>query len=305
MNELGEEKGIESVALDRGTAQGVIPGVEEWIELSNGCVCCNVKNDLLIALEGLLQKNINFDYIVIETTGVANPGPVAASLWVDDALDSQIHLDAVVTVVDAKLIIKQLQQPQEQQAEKQIAYADVVILNKTDLVKVSDIAMIEAVIRKINSTIKIHSAERCDVDVGILLNQQNYLTKRIEDEKHEHEQQQDNKHTHTEHILHVTTVSIHIQQPLDLNRVKSCLDNLLWEEQEADDDQDIYRMKGVLHIHNTRRKYVLQAVHDLYEIVEGQQEWQIDEPRVSRVVVIGKGLNKQKLESLFKESCTD
>eukprot|EP01026_Neomeris_dumetosa_P029180 TRINITY_DN23652_c0_g1_i1.p1 TRINITY_DN23652_c0_g1~~TRINITY_DN23652_c0_g1_i1.p1 ORF type:complete len:375 (-),score=35.90 TRINITY_DN23652_c0_g1_i1:113-1237(-) len=295
MNELGQEKGIEGVAFDRRDADGDIPGVEEWIELSNGCVCCNVKNDLLIALEGLLEKNLLFDYIVIETTGVANPGPVAASLWVDDALESSVYLDAVVTVVDAKLLLTQLQHPQEHQAEQQIAYADVIIINKIDLVSSQQMEGIQNAVRGINAMAQLFTSERCKMDVGILLNRENYKNKTFDKPSMVNS---DHHHSHHHKVSNVSTISIRIDQPLDLERVKTCLDSLLWEEQNIDVD-NIYRMKGILWINHCNFKYVLQAVHDLYEVVETQQKWQIDESLQSRIVVIGKGLDKPKLEKIF------
>ncbi|BDA44245.1 probable COBW domain-containing protein 1 [Coccomyxa sp. Obi] len=181
MNEFGEEQELEKEMLFQ-TEEADLFSLGEWIELANGCLCCSVKDDFLRALEALVEQRHKFDYVLIETTGLADPGPVAASLWTDMELHSSICLDAIITVVDAHNLGKQLSEHRPagaiNEAERQIAYADVILLNKVDLIHTSeDLVAAEAMVKHINSeAVIIHTQQSC-VDVNILLNRGVYRDK--------------------------------------------------------------------------------------------------------------------------------
>ncbi|KAG2432777.1 hypothetical protein HYH02_012909 [Chlamydomonas schloesseri] len=181
LNEFGEDVGIESSFVQ---SQEGLQGTDgEWVELTNGCMCCAVKSDFLQALESLLERpgGRRFDYILIETSGLANPGPIATALWTDAELESRVSLDGVVTVVDAVNIDRQLHEPRPRgavnEAQLQVAYADIVLLNKLDLVDEEALMRAEADIRAINSGVTIVRTSRAAVDLGLILNRNGYSHK--------------------------------------------------------------------------------------------------------------------------------
>ncbi|PNW88957.1 hypothetical protein CHLRE_01g052000v5 [Chlamydomonas reinhardtii] len=181
LNEFGEDVGIESSFVQ---SQEGLQGTDgEWVELTNGCMCCAVKSDFLQALESLLERpgGRRFDYILIETSGLANPGPIATALWTDAELESRVNLDGVVTVVDAVNIDRQLHEPRPRgavnEAQLQVAYADIVLLNKLDLVDEEALIRSEADIRAINSGVNIVRTSRAVVDLGLILNRNGYSHK--------------------------------------------------------------------------------------------------------------------------------
>ena len=151
-NEFGE------VGVDH---QLVIGAEEEIFETNNGCICCTVRGDLLRILGQLLKRRDRFDHIIVETTGMADPGPVAQTFFLDEDLKAQFSLDAIVTVVDARHFEQHLRQLKEPAV--QVGFADVVILNKTDLVQEADLTRIERAIRAINGTARIHRAQNANV----------------------------------------------------------------------------------------------------------------------------------------------
>jgi G3E family GTPase len=158
-NEFGE------VGIDN---QLVIPSDEELFEMNNGCICCTVRGDLIRILGRLLKRKDKLDGILIETTGLANPGPVAQTFFTDDEMKANFRLDAIVTVVDAKHILQHLGKDDE--AMKQIAFADVIVLNKTDLASPADLDALEQRIHGINAVAKIHRAQNGNVPLERVLN---------------------------------------------------------------------------------------------------------------------------------------
>ena len=175
LNEFGADIGVEKMLVtDNPNGETVVD--EDWVEMNNGCVCCTVKGSLIQTIDGLLERRAasgsRFDFILLETTGLADPGPVAQELWVDDELleeDSAV-LDAVVTLVDASNVARQLRETKE--ASLQIAFADTLVLNKTDLVASEpELEAIEESLRVINAEARIVRAERSAVDLGLILNQ--------------------------------------------------------------------------------------------------------------------------------------
>ena len=174
LNEFGADIGVEKMLVtDNPNGETVVD--EDWVEMNNGCVCCTVKGNLIQTIDSLLERRAasgsRFDFILLETTGLADPGPVAQELWVDDELleeDSAV-LDAVVTLVDASNVTRQLRETKE--ASLQIAFADTLVLNKTDLVPPAELEAIEETLRVMNAEAKIVRAERAAVDLGLILNQ--------------------------------------------------------------------------------------------------------------------------------------
>lgn len=170
LNEFGGEPGLEAAFVQ--DAAGDRADVPQWVELANGCLCCSVKGEFVQALEGLLASDSRhagrFDYVLVETTGLANPGPIMASLWTDEELEAAVELDGVVTLVDARNVGAQLAEARRggaaNEAQLQVGLADVVLLNKMDLVSEEQAAAVERQLRAINSAAAILRATRSAVD---------------------------------------------------------------------------------------------------------------------------------------------
>lgn len=299
LNEFGEELGIEKAMINKGQESSL---VEEWIELPNGCVCCSVKHSLVQALEQLAERPERFDYILLETTGLANPGSLASVLWVDDELESTIHLNSVITVVDAKNFDRQLHEHKEcdktSEAFLQIAYADVVILNKIDGLQSendklpSKLLMLENEIHQINSLAKIIRSEYCGVDLDDILQCGAYDTKFAS-----RKMLLDLVNTKTNsfcHDLEVATVCVTQTGVVCLDQLKRWLEQLLWEQQEV----KILRAKGVLNIRGSEFSHMLQAVQDVYEITP-VYAWEEHDVRSNKIVFIGKNLDEVYLSKAF------
>eukprot|EP00892_Ulva_mutabilis_P008540 jgi/Ulvmu1/6058/UM027_0036.1 len=425
LNEIGDQRGIEKALLqDEG---GGKQNVDEWVELTNGCLCCSVKDDFVNALESLMLQQSVFDYILIETTGLANPGPVAAALWTDEEVEAGVVLDCIVTVVDAKNIRRQLtgyapeahthassehrsaappradantmpapsalaeqsadaavSAPAEapaaaaagagssgaeegrgeqeggagmgaavNEAQQQVAYADVILLNKTDLIAPAELAAVRHALLRHNAAADIVECVNSRVDLRKILDRGSYRRAALEAAEvalpsasaeagadtqeggcghddcgsdggachhdhghayaHEngHEHGHDHgRHGHTGHgaadtpvpICHdpaVSTVTLRIDEPVSLEGFKKWMDTLLWESAAV---LDIYRVKGLLSVAGSSRKYGLQAVHELYDVAEGPP-WAEDEERCTRVVVIGRRLDQVQLEESLRRAC--
>ncbi|CAD7701679.1 unnamed protein product [Ostreobium quekettii] len=263
-----------------------------------------------------MQKREKFDNIVIETTGLANPGPVATALWTDEELEAGVCLDAIVTVVDAKHIRRQLQARPESgtvnEAQQQIAYADVVILNKVDLVTQEEADEIEEEVKAINSTVSITRTIRSRVDINAVLNRGTYrggrarggarqwadgLTRNCSGDGGQQMPCEGHADCGDVHSQQVTTVSVTASQAVDKEKVKTWLDTLLWEN---DNLWDIFRMKGILNVQGSDRQHFMQAVHEMYELTEGD-EWRSSDTRISKVVIIGLQLSHSQLQASFAD----
>ncbi|KAA6419012.1 MAG: hypothetical protein FRX49_10975 [Trebouxia sp. A1-2] len=389
VNEFGDTSGIEKAAVTSGQGDVVVPA-EEWVELANGCLCCSVKSDFVAALEGLMLKRDKFDYILIETTGLADPGPVAAALWTDDELEAAVHLDAIVTVVDAKNIQRQLQEhhsssDEVNEAQKQIAYADSVLLNKVDLLPSEEaICAVEDAIHAHNADVAIIRTSHCSLNVAQILNRNAFVGSSqppslltLHDNMHlgpshaphdiqpvatsdgggmqqsgaasvghnaqlhnshrsseaassdhqaanqqhgDHQEQSPDSsngthgHSHQHPMSHdhaghahqhdssVRSISITCPGEMDMIRLKDWLDTLLWEKGTA--TQDIYRMKGLIRVIGSEKAQVLQAVHELYDVVPGiaWSDLPAQQQDHNRLVVIGRNLDLEALQQGFMQS---
>ncbi len=267
----------------------VVDTDEEVFEMNNGCVCCTVRGDLIRIVGGLMKRRDKFDGIIIETTGLANPAPVAQTFFVDDTVRAKTRLDAIVTVADAKHLPQRLEDSHE--AEDQIAFADVILLNKTDLVTPEELDDVERRIRAINRFAVIHRTERASLPIAQVLDQGAFDLDRVL--QREPAFLTDDEHEHSDEI---TSVSFEVDKPIDPERFNAWIGLLL-----ADKGADLLRTKGILAYANDDRRFAFQAVH---MIADGDfiGPWKEGEPRVSRIVFIGRNLNRPQLRRGF-ESC--
>lgn len=291
LNEFGEEIGVERAMINEGEGGAL---VEEWVELANGCICCTVKHSLVQALEQLVERKDRLDHILLETTGLANPAPLASILWLDDQLESAVKLDSIITVVDAKNLRFQLKKHEDSstfpEAFLQIAFADVVILNKVDLVSPDVIEELEKEIHCINSLANIVHSVRCQVDISIVLDCRAYDAAHA---AHLEQLLEENTSLTTKdlHDSGVRTLCISDPHQVDLEKVRLWLEEILWDKKH---DMDVYRCKGVLSVANSDELHTIQAVREIYEIVPARK-WKSGENQTNKIVFIGRSLNENIL----------
>jgi G3E family GTPase len=267
----------------------VVDSDEEVFEMNNGCICCTVRGDLIRIIGGLMKRRGRFDGIITETTGLADPAPVAQTFFVDDTVRAKTRLDAVVTVVDAKFLPARLADSHE--AAEQIAFAAVIVLNKTDLVTAEELAEVERRIREINKFARIHHATKANVPISEILNQGAFDLERVL--AREPDFLTDDAHEHNDDV---GSVSFEAKRPLNPERFNAWMGSLL-----AQRGQDLLRTKGILAYAGEERRFAFQAVHMM---ADGAfiGPWKPDQPRVSRLVFIGRNLNRPLLRRGF-ESC--
>jgi G3E family GTPase len=267
----------------------VVASDEEVFEMNNGCICCTVRGDLIRIVGGLMKRAQKFDGIIVETTGLANPAPVAQTFFVDEDVKAKTRLDAIVTVVDAKHFLARLEDTAE--AADQVAFADVVVLNKLDLVTPEELTAVETRIRAINRYAEIHHATRSDVAIDKLLGLNAFDLKRVLESVPDFLEEE--SHTHNEHL---TSISLSVAAALDPEKFNIWIGHIL-QSQGA----NILRTKGILSYKNEAKKFAFQAVH---MIADGDfvGAWKEGEARVSRLVFIGRDLNRPQLRRGL-ESC--
>src|SRR5215831_14224125 len=290
VNEFGE------IGIDNDL---IVDADEEVFEMNNGCVCCTVRGDLIRIIEGLMKRQSakgGFDAILVETTGLAKPAPVAQTFFVDADVRAKTKLDAIVTVVDAKHVAQQLQTSEE--AAEQIAFADVILLNKTDLVAAGELAAIERSIRAVNPTSRLYRMQRGDIPLDNILNigafdldrvteiDPHFLPDHDCDEScahHQHDHDHDGHDGHDHDDSHVAasgivSVSLSTEKLIDPTKLLGWLNALTQAR-----GPDILRLKGIFAFPDEPKRFVVQGVH---MIVEGdtQRDWKPDERRVSRLV---------------------
>jgi G3E family GTPase len=268
----------------------VVDTDEEVFEMNNGCICCTVRGDLIRIVGGLMKRRDKFDGIIIETTGLANPAPVAQTFFVDDDVKAKTRLDAIVTLVDAKHLPARLEDSHE--AADQIAFADVIVLNKIDLVTPEELEAVEAKIRQINRFAVIHRTERSAVAIDQVLDRGAFNLQRILAMQPEFLSGEDDH----EHNDDVRSLSFEVDKPIDPEKFNAWIGLLL-----QDKGPDLLRTKGILSYANDDRRFAFQAVH---MIADGDfiGPWKQGEPRVSRIVFIGRNLNRPQLRRGF-EGC--
>jgi G3E family GTPase len=314
---------IENEFGEIGIDHELVVGVEEEVfEMNNGCLCCTVRGDLIRTLGELAARRQKFDYILIETTGLADPTPVAGTFFLDETIGENFRLDSVVTLVDAKHIGLHLNDAPE--AAEQIAFADVIVLNKSDLVPLGELERIEREIRAINGMAKIHRAQNADVQVATLLNQKAFepsdkfeIIELEAEHHHDHECGPDCDHdhhhhdhecgpdcdhdhaenNHAEHTHHhdesVSSVGIDVVGLCDANKLNSWLGTLLMDKGE-----DIFRMKGVIAIKGQPVRFVFQGVHMMFDGTP-DRPWKMGEVKRNRMIFIGRNLDRKVLTDGF------
>mmetsp|Transcript_21976 Transcript_21976/g.43198 ORF Transcript_21976/g.43198 Transcript_21976/m.43198 type:complete len:409 (+) Transcript_21976:277-1503(+) len=343
-NEFGDEKGIERlIARDQEGAKVDLDDL--FVELSNGCVCCAVKDDLVTTLEGLLERSNKFDQIIVETTGVADPGPLAGVFWLDEALESRIFLDGIVAVADAKNLQRHLDDPRKQagsgfvnEAIKQLGYADRIVLNKTDLVDEAGLETALNRIKEINSLAQIVQTSYSKVDPSFVLDVRGYTTiadttehqlsslqqellaqeqpsekSHGEEHKHEHGEPCGDEcgrvHGSQRHDTSITSCVVRLDN-LALNKAKleSWLGGLLWEpEGDETSRSEIFRVKGFVNIGDSDYVHILQGVHETFEIDASQEKWGSEAfpERDTRIVFIGRNLDLELLTRGLREEVAE
>jgi G3E family GTPase len=278
VNEFGE------VGIDH---QLIVNADEEIFEMNNGCICCTVRGDLIRIIGNLMKRRDKFDHLVIETTGLADPAPVIQTFFVDEDVQAQTHLDAVVTVVDAKHIA---QHWDASEAQEQIAFADVILLNKTDLVAAEALADLERRIRGMNAMAKIYPTRNTDVGMDALLGIRAFDLNRALDIDPQF--LGEDAHVHDETVYSVAIVE---SGAIDATKLNDWLSDLLRNQ-----GPDIFRMKGILNIAMEDRRFVFQGVHMLFD-GRADRPWKPDEIRRNELVFIGRNLDEAYLNQAFRE----
>jgi G3E family GTPase len=278
VNEFGE------IGIDNDL---IVESDEEIYEMNNGCICCTVRGDLIRVVEGLMRRPGRFDAILVETTGLADPVPVAQTFFMDEDVRSKTRLDAVVAMVDAKHLPLRLKDSRE--AEDQIAFADVVVVNKTDLVTADELRAVEATIRAINPAARIHRAERAGVALDEVLDRGAFDLKRVlADDPHFLEAGH-----HHHHSEDVRSMSFTIPGDVDPEKFMPWINDISQVQ-----GPNILRSKGILAFKDEPRRFVFQGVH---MILDGdlQRDWKSGEKRESRLVFIGRDLDEAALRKGF------
>ncbi len=311
VNEFGE------VGIDNDL---IVGADEEVFEMNNGCICCTVRGDLIRVIGGLMKRAGGFDGILIETTGLADPGPVAQTFFVDADIAARAKIDSIVTVVDAKHLPQRLKDSKE--AEEQLAFADVILLNKTDLVSAEELRRVEDMIRAVNRFAKIVRTERCRVPLDqvlglgsfdlneILKHEPDFLVAEdahhhdhhghecchgCDDPEHHHHDHHDHGHEHHDH-QHDTTissVSLTAERPIDITKFENWMGDL-----RASKGPDLLRYKGILDVAGSDKRLAIQGVHMM---MEGSDlaPWKEGAKRQSRLVFIGRKLDEAALRDGF------
>ena len=311
VNEFGE------IGIDNDLVVGVD---EEVFEMNNGCICCTVRGDLMRILDGLMRRERKFDAIIVETTGLADPAPVAQTFFMDENVGRKTKLDAVVTVADAKWLSERLKDAPE--AKNQIAFADVILINKTDLVSPDELSDVEARIRGINPYAKLHKTERARIPLDAVLGRNAFDLDRILDlepafldgdehdhhhHHHDHEQgdqhhEHDHKHAQAHgglkhyHDEEMQSIALRTDKPLDPDKFFPWVQDLVQKEGPS-----ILRCKGILAFKDDDQRFVFQGVHMILD-GDHQRPWNKDEKRESRIVFIGRKLPSKLITEGF-EGC--
>jgi G3E family GTPase len=315
VNEFGE------IGIDNDL---VVNADEEVFEMNNGCICCTVRGDLVRIIEGLMRRKGKFDAIIVETTGLADPAPVAQTFFMDENIGAKTRLDAVVTVADAKWLKDRLKDAPE--AKNQIAFADVIVLNKTDLVSADELRDVEGHIRAINPYATLHRAQRSNVKIDDVLGRNAFDLDRILDIEpkfleaddhghdhghHDHDHDHDHHHDHGAHHGHghhdhgegsglkhyhdedMQSVSLRSEKPLNPDKFFPWVQELVQKE-----GPHILRCKGILAFKDDPDRFVFQGVHMILD-GDHQRPWKEGEERLSRIVFIGRELPEEKIREGF------
>ena len=287
---------IENEFGDIGIDENIIVenSEESIIEVMNGCICCTVRGDLTELLDKMYDRVKDFDGVLIETTGLADPAPVAQTFFVDERVVDRYKLDGIITVVDSKHITQHLDDEKpddvENEAVEQIAFADRILLNKVDLATDSEIKEVVKRIKGINALAPIYQTENSIIDPSELIGIGSFdLEKTLEmdpefldtDAEHEHDQ-------------NVTSISSKFKGELNVNKLERWIGELMQTKAE-----DLFRYKGVLAVKGMDQKFVFQGVHMLFggDFSNEIGLWKDGDDRECRFVFIGRDLDHQELEA--------
>jgi G3E family GTPase len=315
VNEFGE------IGIDQ---QLVIGADEEIFEMNNGCICCTVRGDLIRIISNLMRRRDKFDHLLIETTGLADPGPVIQTFFMDEDIHRQVSLDAVVTVVDAKHV---QQHWGDREVIEQIGFADVILLNKTDLVTTAELEELEAKIKRLNILARVDRVQLNQdnvedsinkvLNVGgfdlnrILEKNPEFLAAQIEEEhdheahdhqehNHEHDHQEHNhEHAHHEHHHHIHDEEVGSVSILESGAVNPYKFQAWISELLKTQGQDIFRSKGIINLSGSEERLVFQGVHMQFDATR-DRPWRDNELRKNQLVFIGRHLDDEKLRDGFR-----
>jgi G3E family GTPase len=278
VNEFGE------LGIDN---QLIVDTDEEIFEMNNGCICCTVRGDLIRIISKLVRRRDQFDRLVIETTGLADPAPIIQTFFVDEDVQNLTYLDAVVTVVDAKHIS---QHWDADEAVEQIAFADRILLNKIDLISPEELDILEHRIRQMNAMAKIYRTQNSEVNLDHILGVNAFdLDRALEidpaflgEEPHVHDET-------------VGSISLVAEGSIDVAKLNIWISELLKNQ-----GQDIFRMKGILNITGDDCRFVFQGVHMIFD---GRRDraWRASELRNNQLVFIGRNLDENALRGAFMD----
>ncbi|TVY83592.1 COBW domain-containing protein [Lachnellula suecica] len=318
--EFGDSADIEkTLTVNNGGEQ-----VEEWLEVGNGCICCSVKDSGVNAIESLMEKKGAFDYILLETTGLADPGNIAPLFWVDEGLGSTIYLDGIVTLIDAKNILKCLDEPTQDTipaeeheehgghsgpllttAHLQISHADVIVINKSDLVSEEELKAVQERVQAINGLAKLHVTQQGKVprleeflldlhaydDVGTL-------------------EVGAKGHSHLDPSITTVTLSVPVLTPEQLPNLDAWLRSILWDSKlpESSNNETTKNLdNGSIQIHRFKAKIplstgdikIVQGVRDVFEIIDAPQNPSTEPLFEGKIVLIGRNLTNKPLTESF------
>ena len=274
-NEFGE------IGID---SEFIIGADEDIFEMSNGCICCSIRGDLIETLNRLLERQQKFDYILIESTGLASSGPIAQAFLIEDEISKSLFLDGIVTLVDAKHISNNLNE--QEVIWEQIAFANVILLNKADLVTEAEMEKLEQQMYQINPTAKVCTTTNAVIDLDQILGIGGFDLKTaletITFDTHSHETDET-----------ISSVSLSFPGHVDPARLNLWLQMLLIQE-----GMNVFRAKGILNVEGSSERYLFQSV---YMMFEGQfdKPWGSIAP-LNKMVFIGQNLNSQRLEESLK-----
>lgn len=319
--EFGDSTDIEkSLTVAQGDER-----VEEWLEVGNGCICCSVKDQGVNAIESLMERQGTFDYILLETTGLADPGNLAPLFWVDEGLGSTVYLDGIVTLVDAKNILQSLDAPRHEEivengdhvhdhhgehlstAHLQISHADVIVLNKSDLVAPSDLQRVRDRVQSINALARIHITRHSEVPTleGVILDLHAY----------DHVKKEDLEfaargHSHLDPAIGSFLLQVPILDETTLAKLDLWLRSILWEARLVGAEKgewEVHRVKGRLPMFDGTVK-MLQGVRELFELTDGVDPADMQDTPVEqngKIVIIGRNIKKDMLKVAFQRNLVD
>lgn len=287
-NEFGEVGVDEKIMVEKSE--------ETLIEVMNGCICCTVRGDLSVLLAKMYDRIKDFDGVIIETTGLADPAPVAQTFFIDDKVSDKFDLDGIITVVDAKHVVQHIEEEKpegvENESVEQLAFADRILLNKTDLVTPEELPEIEKKIKSINGNAPIFRTEMSNIHPKHLINIGSFDLKRtLEMDPEFLNTEEDHQHDQT-----VSSTSCKFEGELNVSKLQSWISKIIQTKAT-----DLFRYKGVLAVKGMNTKFVFQGVHMLFSGGFNSEitPWKDGETRECRFVFIGRNLDHKALEEGF------